>query len=88
MQRSLESFFTDKFEPTLQTWRLLKEQTPHFIYTIVLVALFIVTLVFFKDAGNVSHDTKICFNVITTILNLALGLNFLEAFKDIAKVLR
>lgn len=88
MQRSLESFFTDKFEPTLQTWRLLKEQTPHFIYTIVLVALFIVTLVFFKDAGNVSHDTKICFNVITTILNLALGLNFLEAFKDMAKVLR
>lgn len=88
MQRSLESDSTDKFDPAQQTWRLLKKQTPHFIYTIVLVALFIVTLILFKNAANVSHDTKIWFNLITTVLNLALGLNFLEAFKDMAKVLR
>ncbi|KAI4126464.1 MAG: hypothetical protein LQ347_004963 [Umbilicaria vellea] len=88
MQSSLESSPTDEFDPTQQTWRLLKEQPPHLIFTIVLLTLFIVTLVLFKNAGNVSHDTKIWFNVITTILNLALGLNFLEAFKDMAKVLR
>lgn len=46
------------------------------------------TLVLFEKAGNVSHDSKLWFNVITTSLNLALGLNFLEAFKDMAKVLR
>ena len=35
-----------------------------------------------------SHSRKDWFNAVTTILNLALGLNFLEVFKDMAKVLR
>lgn len=56
--------------------------------TIVLVALFVATLVAFESARNVSHNSKLGFNAVTTILNLALGLNFLEAFKDMAKVLR
>ena len=35
-----------------------------------------------------SHTRKDWFNAVTTILNLALGLNFLEVLKDMAKVLR
>lgn len=88
MQRSLESPPANKFEPIQQTWRLFKEQAFHLVSTIILVALFIMTLVLFKKAGNVSLASKVWFNVIITTLNLALGLNFLEAFKDMAKVLR
>lgn len=58
------------------------------MFTLVLVALFIMTLVLWEHNGNVSHDGKLWFNAIATILNLALGLNFLEAFKDMAKILR
>ena len=58
------------------------------MFTIVLIALFIATLAAFENAGIVSHNSKLWFNVVTTILNLALGINFLEAFKDMAKVLR
>ena len=46
------------------------------------------TLVLFERAGNVSHSRKHWFNAVITILNLALGLNFLEVFKDMAKILR
>ena len=35
-----------------------------------------------------SHGRKQRFNAITTTLNLALGMNSLEVFKDMAKVLR
>ena len=46
------------------------------------------TLVLFEKNGNVSHDSKLWFNTIATVLSLTLGLNFLEAFKAMAKVLR
>lgn len=58
------------------------------VFTLILVALFVMTLALWERNGNVSHSGKIWFNVIATVLNLALGLNFLEAFKDMAKVLR
>ena len=54
----------------------------------MIVVLFITCLKVYENEGNVTHDSKIAFNTITTILSLALGLNFLEAFKDMAKVLR
>ena len=46
------------------------------------------TLALFEKNGNVSHDSKLWFNTIATVLSLALGLNFLKAFKAMAKVLR
>lgn len=58
------------------------------LFTLALLALFIMTLVLWEHKGNVSHGSRRWFNTIATILNLALGLNFLEAFKDMAKVLR
>ncbi|KAL9583595.1 MAG: hypothetical protein Q9203_005019, partial [Teloschistes exilis] len=42
----------------------------------------------YKNKETVPHTDKIVFNTIITVLSLALGLNFLEAFKDMAKVLR
>ncbi|KAL9599152.1 MAG: hypothetical protein Q9219_004019 [cf. Caloplaca sp. 3 TL-2023] len=51
-------------------------------------ALTIITLKVYEQKGSVGHDNKILFNTVITVLNLALGLNFLEAFKDMAKVLR
>ena len=57
-------------------------------FTLALIALFLLTLILFEQAGNVSHSRKEWFNAVTTILNLALGLNFVEVFKDMAKVLR
>ncbi|KAL9605846.1 MAG: hypothetical protein Q9179_000956 [Wetmoreana sp. 5 TL-2023] len=58
------------------------------IFTAVLVVLVTIVLKVYQDRGTVAHTDKITFNTIITVLNLALGLNFLEAFKDMAKVLR
>ena len=44
--------------------------------------------VLFERYNNVSHHRLVWYNTISTIINLALGLNFFEAFKDMAKVLR
>ncbi|KAM0798594.1 hypothetical protein BDR22DRAFT_912903 [Usnea florida] len=76
------------FDPNLQTWKLFTSQALRLVFTICLIALFVLTLVCFERAGNVRHRSKNWFNAFTTILNLALGINFLEAFKDMAKVLR
>ena len=83
-QQSLERIF----EPSQQTWKLFKEQAPRMVITWVTIALIIVTLKAFENDGNVSHNYKYIFNAIMTVLSLILGLNFLEAFKDMAKVLR
>ena len=76
------------FDPNVQAWKLFRSQAPRLCFTLSLIALFVLTLVLFEHAGNVSHGSKQWFNAITTILNLALGINFLEVFKDMAKVLR
>ena len=77
-----------EFKPAQQTLKLLIEQAPRLVITYVIVALVILTLKLFENDGNVSHNYKYIFNVIMTVLGLALGLNFLEAYKDLAKVLR
>ncbi|KAL9579949.1 MAG: hypothetical protein Q9212_004785 [Teloschistes hypoglaucus] len=76
------------FRPRNQLWKLLGDQMWRLIFTVVLVALVLITLRVYKNKGTVTHTDKIVFNTIITVLNLALGLNFLEAFKDMAKVLR
>ncbi|KAL8708582.1 MAG: hypothetical protein Q9220_006517 [cf. Caloplaca sp. 1 TL-2023] len=63
-----------------QQWRL--------IITVIIVILVIVVVKVYENKGAVAHDDKYVFNTVITVLNLALGLNFLEAFKDMAKVLR
>jgi hypothetical protein len=66
----------------------LWKQVPRFVGTITFLSLVIVTLKAYEGAGNISDRKKTGFNVIITILSLFLGLNFFEAFKDMAKVYR
>ncbi|KAI9881078.1 MAG: hypothetical protein M1830_008236 [Pleopsidium flavum] len=77
-----------KFDSKEQSRRLLRDQSIGLAVTILLVVLVIVTLKAFQDEGNISKHRKTGFNVIITTLSLALGLNFFEAFKDMAKVYR
>ena len=72
----------------MQAWTLFKEQAVRLGFTTILVVFVIATLQIYQNEDTVDHSNKITFNTIITVLNLALGLNFLEAFKDMAKVLR
>ncbi|KAL8651895.1 MAG: hypothetical protein Q9226_004493 [Calogaya cf. arnoldii] len=82
------SRLTRTFSPNTQSWEIFRGQFWRLLFTAVLVALVIITLTIYDDRKAVAHDDKITFNTIITVLNLALGLNFFEAFKDMAKVLR
>ncbi|KAL8835191.1 MAG: hypothetical protein Q9176_007047 [Flavoplaca citrina] len=79
---------TRTFNPRTQAWDIFRQQFWRLLFTAVLVALVIITLTIYDNRQAIAHKDKNAFNTITTILNLALGLNFLEAFKDMAKVLR
>ncbi|KAL8686914.1 MAG: hypothetical protein Q9218_006768, partial [Villophora microphyllina] len=85
---SRESTCSRTFHPRKQLWQMLGGQMWRLIFTAILVALVLFTLKVYQDKGAVAHTDKITFNTVITVLNLALGLNFLEAFKDMAKVLR
>lgn len=76
------------FDPNKQSWQLFKDQGFRLFFTLLLIALYIMIFVLFEHYNNISHHRMIWYNTISTIINLALGLNFLEAFKDMAKVLR
>ncbi|CAO1596238.1 hypothetical protein XANCAGTX0491_000091 [Xanthoria calcicola] len=76
------------FSSRTQSWKTFGEQFWRLLFTAVLVGLVILTLTIYDDRKAVTHDGKITFNTIITVLNLALGLNFFEAFKDMAKALR
>lgn len=52
-----------------QMWRL--------VFTAVLVVLVLFVLKIYQDKGTVTHNGKITFNTVITVLNLALGLDFL-----------
>ena len=65
------------FEPNKQTWKLFKDQVLRFTFTGVLVASYIACLKGYQVRNNVSHASKEVFNTITTVISLALGLNFL-----------
>ena len=82
------SSLAEEFIPNKQSWQLFKDQGFRFFFTLLLIALYIMTFVLFESHNIVSHDQMIWYNTVSTIINLALGLNFLEAFKDMAKVLR
>ena len=69
--------FPTHFRPNRQTWDLLKGQVSRLTFTLILDILYVASLKVFQDAGTVPHSHKHAFNVITTGLSLALGLNFL-----------
>ncbi|KAL2041509.1 hypothetical protein N7G274_005891 [Stereocaulon virgatum] len=76
------------FNSKKQTRRLFFAQFFRWLGTVGFVALILVTLKIFESNKNFSHISKYLLNTICTALILGLGLNFFEAFKDIAKVLR
>ena len=84
-RRLLDSNLSGQFSPNRQSWRLFKDQFFHLSVTLILVTLFVISLALWQN-HNVSHQGKVWFNTLLTILNLALALNFLEAFKDMAKI--
>lgn len=65
------------FEPIKQTWKLFWEQALRLVFTIAIVVGTVLALKIYQDKGSVEHQDKIKFNVVITVLNLALGLNFL-----------
>lgn len=74
------SDYSKTFSPQKQTWQLLADQLFRLVFTAILVALTIITLKVYEQKGPVAHDDKIVFNTVITVLNLALGLNFLVSF--------
>ncbi|KAL8938623.1 MAG: hypothetical protein Q9216_003799 [Gyalolechia sp. 2 TL-2023] len=82
------STYSKAFNPREQLWQLLAEQMPRLIFTAVLIAVTLIIVKVYEQKSPVSLDDKHVFNTIVTVVNLALALNFLEAFKDMAKVLR
>jgi len=74
---SLGSTYSSHFEPNKQTWALFKGQALRLIFTIILVILYVASLKIYQDEGNIRHQNKEVFNTVTTVLSLALGLNFL-----------
>ena len=75
-------------KPFQQTARLAKDQVGRLILTCFFCILVIVTLKSFQHDGNLRLRYKVLFNTIITALSLGLGLNFFDAFKDMARVLR
>ena len=65
------------FKPIQQTWKLLWQQAVRLVFTVALLVGLILALKIYQDKGTVAHDGKISFNVVITVLGLALGLNFL-----------
>ena len=78
-----ETLDTRTFEPNKQTWRLFREQALRLVFTALLVAGTIVALRLYERQDTVAHSQKNSFNVVITILNLALGLNFLVGIKSV-----
>ena len=76
------------FEPNKQTWALFKGQSFRLVFTVVLVVLYIGTLKIYQVEGNVSHKNKEVFNTVTTVLSLALGLNFLVCLAVIIRIVQ
>ncbi|KAL9630482.1 MAG: hypothetical protein Q9204_004700, partial [Flavoplaca sp. TL-2023a] len=67
---------TRTFNPKTQAWDIFRQQFWRLLVTAVLVALVIITLTIYDNRQAIAHKDKNAFNTITTILNLALGLNF------------
>ena len=77
-------FSTDndtEFNYLKQSLRIFWPQISRWILTVVLVSTFLGTLKIYERKGNFTSTEKDYFNVITTALNLGLGLNFFVSRK-------
>lgn len=77
-----------KFDPNKQTLKIFQRQIPHLVLTLLLLGGYVVTILIYQAKQSVDRDNKRIFEAVSTGLILGLGLNFFEAFKDLAKVAR
>ncbi|KAL8672247.1 MAG: hypothetical protein Q9168_003270 [Polycauliona sp. 1 TL-2023] len=94
---SIEGSVVDPLPPVLtaknldhqeKTYFLLLPQAIRWLTTVVFTALLVLVLWVYNRKGNFTRGDKTAFNVFVTGLSVGLGINFFEAFKESAKVLR
>lgn len=71
-----------------QTRNLLRKQFIRWLGTAFFAAFIAVTFKLYASKGVITSNQKSTFNAIITALSLGLGLNFFEAFKGLARLLR
>lgn len=59
-----------------QVHRIAKRRTWGLLFTILLVSLTFAILIIWKQKGYVPNSSKTLFNFLSTVLSLALGINF------------
>lgn len=84
----LEARLFSKFDPNKQTLKIFQSQIPRLVLTLVLLVGYVVTLLTCQAKQPVDRGYKRVFEAVSTGLILGLGLNFFEAFKDLARVAR
>ena len=84
----LEARQFSKFDPNKQTFKIFQSQIPHLVLTLLLLGGYSATLLTCQAKQPVDRGYKRVFEAVSTGLILGLGLNFFEAFKDLAKVAR
>ncbi|KAL9611901.1 MAG: hypothetical protein Q9167_003482 [Letrouitia subvulpina] len=84
----LQSELLHRYSANHQSLRLFGKQFLRWVPTAVLALAIIGTFKSYENKGNMTSADKATFNVIILVLSLLLGLNFFEAFKEAARILR
>lgn len=76
------------YDSSDQSYELFRKQFFRWMGTAFFAAFIAVTFKIYATKGVINSTQKATFNAIITALSLGLGLNFFEAFKGLAKLLR
>lgn len=85
---SFETGHDQYYDSKKQTRKLLRKQFVRWLGTAFFAAFIAVTFKIYASKGVINSNQKSTFNAIITALSLGLGLNFFEAFKGLARLLR
>ncbi|KAL8829650.1 MAG: hypothetical protein Q9191_001901 [Dirinaria sp. TL-2023a] len=85
---SFDTGHEQAYDSRAQTRYLLNRQLFRWLGTAFFASFFAISLKIYAMKGVITPTQKATFNAIITALSLGLGLNFFEAFKDLAKLLR
>lgn len=84
----LDARLFHNFSPNKQTLKIFLNQIPHLVLTILFLVGYVAAILVCQAKQPVDRGNKRIFEAVSTGLILGLGLNFFEAFKDLAKVAR
>lgn len=76
------------YDSRQQTRQLLRKHFIRWLGTALFAALIAVAFKVYTSKGVITSAQKTIFNAVVTALSLGLGINFFEAFKGLAKLLR